>query len=105
MVMISSTLRSNRLSLEAVRKEADEGASEVLDPRAMRGSQELTSLVKMCNSAQIRTTDIVVSGGPEEEEGEESVMLASFLKWERSQALSGDATLRTKRTSRFSRQA
>lgn len=87
--MISSTLRSSRLSLEGERNEVEEGASEAQDPRAMRGAQELKSLVKTCNSAMIRTTDIVVSGGPEEEEGEESVMLASFLKWERSQALSG----------------
>ena len=87
--MISSTLRSNRLSLEGARKEADEAASEVQDPRAMRGAQELTNLVKTRNSVQIRTTDIGVSGGAEEEEGEESVMLVSFLKWERSQAPSG----------------
>jgi hypothetical protein len=88
--MISSTLRSKRVSLEAVRKEADEGALEVQDPRAMRGAQELTSPVKMCNSAQIRTIDIGVSGAQEEEEGGESFMLASFLKWERSQAPSGE---------------
>ena len=59
------------------------------DPRDIkkRGAQELKNLVKMLNTAQIRTQDIVVSGEPEEEEEEENAMQEIFLKWEKSQAL------------------
>jgi hypothetical protein len=89
MVKISSKLRSKRLRLGEARKEAEEGATEVRDPRDFkkRGAQELKNLVKMFNTAQSRTLGIVVSGEPEEEEEEENAMLEIFLKWEKSQAL------------------
>jgi hypothetical protein len=89
MVKISSKLRSKRLRLGEARKEAEEGATEVRDPRDIKkiGAQELKNLVKMFNTAQIRTLDTAVSGGPEEEEEEENAMLEIFLKWEKSQAL------------------